>query len=147
MLLGWFDKKPPRKIGFEDVKYAIDHSASFLIINTLPASEQGCLIKHTVDCHSEETILNEMMRKYVTDPRTIIVYGKNAVDPTVEKKYHQLMGLGLFSDVAMYCGGMFEWMLLQDIYGYTEFPTEGREVDILKFRPAKLFGFARIEYC
>ncbi len=146
MLLGWFDKKPPRKIGFEDVKYAIDHMSTFLLINTLPASEQKCLIKHTLDCHTEETILNEMMNKYMIDPMTIIVYGKNAADPTVEKKYHQLVGLG-FSDVAMYCGGMFEWMLLQDIYGSAEFPTTNKELDILKFKPTKIYGIARIEYC
>jgi hypothetical protein len=146
MLLGWFDKKPPRKIGFEDVKYAIDRGGSaFLLINTLPASDQGCLIKNTLDCRAEETTLNEMMNKYMVDPKTIIVYGKNAADLTVEKKYYQLVGLG-FSDVVMYCGGIFEWVLLQDLYGVVEFPTVGRELDILKFRPAKIFGVARIEY-
>jgi len=51
---------------------------------------------------------------------------------------------GNLGDVAMYCGGLFEWMLLQDVYGSVEFPTTGREVDILKFRPTKTFGVARI---
>jgi hypothetical protein len=63
----------------------------------------------------------------------IVVYGKNAGDPNVEKKYQQLVSLG-FSDIYIYSGGMFEWMLLQDIYGAREFPSTSKELDILKFR-------------
>ena len=142
-MLKWFEKKPYRKIGFEDVKYAIDRGGTYLLINTLPASEQSCLIKTTVDFTAEEAALNELINRFTLTTKTIIVYGKNNMDMTVEKKYDQLVGLG-FSDVAMYCGGLFEWMLLQDIYGCVEFPTTGREVDILKFRPTKTFGVARI---
>ena len=142
-MLRWFEKKPYRKIGFEDVKYAIDHGGTYLLINTLPASEQGCLIKTTVDFAAEEATLNELMNRFTLTTKTIIVYGKNAMDASVEKKHDQLVGLG-FSDVVMYCGGLFEWMLLQDVYGSIEFPTNGREVDILKFRPTKTFGVARI---
>ena len=29
---------------------------------------------------------------------------------------------------------MFEWLLLQDIYGYDNFPTTIKELDILKYR-------------
>lgn len=142
-MLRWFEKKPYRKIGFEDVKYAIDHGGNYLLINTLPASEQGCLIKTTLDFTAEEAALNELINRFTLTSKTIVVYGKHTMDMTVEKKYDQLVGLG-FSDVAMYCGGLFEWMLLQDVYGSLEFPTTGREVDILKFRPTKTFGVARI---
>jgi hypothetical protein len=38
----------------------------------------------------------------------------------------------------MYLGGMFEWMLLQDIYGKEDFPTTEEELDILKFKPKKV---------
>jgi len=48
--------------------------------------------------------------------------------------------------VYMYCGGMFEWLLLQDIYGANEFPTTARQMDILKYRPAKTFDVPRIGY-
>jgi len=142
-MLKWFEKKPYRKIGFEDVKYAIDHGGQYLLINTLPASEQGCLIKTTVDFTAEEAALNELINRFTLTTKTIIVYGKNMMDATLEKKYDQLVGLG-FSDVVMYCGGLFEWMLLQDVYGSVEFPTTGRELDILKFRPTKTVGVARI---
>ena len=36
------------------------------------------------------------------------------------KKYRQLVDLG-FSNVYIYTGGLFEWLLLQDIYGSTNF--------------------------
>jgi hypothetical protein len=38
----------------------------------------------------------------------------------------------------MYLGGMFEWMLLQDIYGRDEFPTTSKVLDILKYKPKRL---------
>ena len=35
----------------------------------------------------------------------------------------------------LYIGGLFEWLLLQDIYGDDEFKTTKKELDILKFKP------------
>jgi len=144
-LYTWFQKKPARRIGFEDVKYAIAHHNSFLLINTLPVSEQKCLIKTTLDWNLEEQTLNEMLNQYYTSSRPIIVYGRNSADATVEKKYEQLMQLG-FTEVSMYSGGLFEWMLLQDIYGDAEFPTTSRELDVLKYRPHKTFDVPRLGY-
>lgn len=144
-LYTWFQKKPARRIGFEDVKYAIAHENSFLLINTLPVSEQKCLIKTTLDWNLEEQTLNEMLNQYYTSSRRLIIYGRNSADATVEKKYHQLMQLG-FTDVSMYTGGLFEWMLLQDIYGDAEFPTTSRELDVLKYRPHKTFDVPRLGY-
>jgi hypothetical protein len=31
-------------------------------------------------------------------------------------------------------GGIFEWLLLQDIYGKELFPTTKKEADLLKFK-------------
>jgi hypothetical protein len=64
---------------------------------------------------------------------SIIIYGKNANDESIFKKYEQLITLG-FSTVFVYTGGIFEWLLLQDIYGKEEFPTTSEELDILKYR-------------
>jgi len=44
-----------------------------------------------------------------------------------------LLKLG-FNSVFVYTGGIFEWLLLQDIYGKDEFPTTSEELDILKYR-------------
>jgi len=75
-----------------------------------------------------------MIQSITTPDKKIILYGKNCNDETVTEKMIQLKKLGL-SDVFIYRGGLFEWMLLQDIYGEKEFPTTKREVDILRFKP------------
>ena len=54
------------------------------------------------------------------------------------KKYDQLIGLG-FPNVFIYPGGLFEWLCLQDIYGYDNFPTTIKELDILKFKAKSVF--------
>ena len=33
---------------------------------------------------------------------------------------------------------MFEWLLLQDIYGNDNFPTTSKDLDILKYKPKKI---------
>ena len=62
----------------------------------------------------EVTILNNNISKNKELP--IIVYGENACDDTVDKKCQQLLGLG-FKNIYVYPGGLFEWLILQDIYG------------------------------
>ena len=122
-----------KKINFEDVQNAIKNINQYIIINTLPNTEQECLIKHTLSYEQEEPTINEMLGNYDFNNKKIIVYGKNSNDETAEKKYSQLRTLG-FSEIFLYTGGLFEWMLLQDIYGNTEFPTTKKVLDILKYK-------------
>jgi hypothetical protein len=77
--------------------------------------------------------------------KKIIIYGKNTTDDSAEKKYKQLRGFG-FMDIYLYVGGMFEWMLLQDIYGKDEFPTTTKVLDILRYKSIKTFGKHYLEY-
>lgn len=103
-----------------------------IIINTLPLNEQSCLIKGTVRAEDEERIINAMLERG-GQKQKIIVYGKHYMDETVYKKYDQFIELGF--QVRIYVSGMFEWMLLQEVYGNEHFPTTSRELDILKFKP------------
>ena len=64
----------------------------------------------------------------------IIVYGKNSNDITILHKYEQLVKLG-FTNVHIYTGGIFEWMLLHEIYGKELFKITQYEIDILRYRP------------
>ena len=80
----------------------------------------------------EEKTINDLLINYEMGEKKIIVYGKNACDDGAEKKYRPLVQLG-FSHVFLYSGGLFEWMLLQDIYGEDEFPTTRKVLDILRF--------------
>ena len=126
-------KKINTWIGFEDVKVAIQphNNKKYMLINTLPETEQTCLIQYTVNANNEEMVMNEWMLK--DDAITIIVYGRNAVDKSAEKKCEQLKKLG-FDDVYVYTGGLFEWLLLQNVYGEQEFPTTKPCSDLLHFR-------------
>jgi uncharacterized protein (DUF433 family) len=122
-----------KKINFEDVQNAIKNINQYIIINTLPNTEQDCLIKHTLSYEQEESTINELLANYDFTKKKIIVYGKNSSDETAEKKYSQLRTLG-FSEIYLYTGGLFEWMLLQDIYGNAEFPTTKKVLDLLKYK-------------
>jgi 23S rRNA pseudoU1915 N3-methylase RlmH len=132
------------KINFEDVQYVIKNQEYFLLINTLNETEQHCLILHTVPAKKEIELLNRFIQNNNKKVK-IIIYGKNTNDEKLANKYNQLISLG-FYNVYIYMGGLFEWLLLQDIYGDKEFPTTGREVDILKYKPNKLLNIALLEY-
>jgi len=125
-----------KKINFEDIQYAIQKSNDYIIINTLPISEQDCLIKNTLPYEQEEKNINDLLNNYDLNNKKIIIYGKNANDETADKKYSQLRTLG-FSEIYLYTGGLFEWLLLQDIYGSVEFPTSKKILDILKYKAVR----------
>ena len=128
-----------RKINFEDMQTATKNPETYLIINTLSAKEQQCLIHNTMPIEQEEAIIN----KYIKENKSIkiIIYGKNSHDELVHKNYQQLTTLG-FQNVYAYTGGLFEWLLLQDIYGPESFPTSKKELDLLKFKPAPLLNIS-----
>ena len=127
-----------KKVSFEDVQQIIKDRA-YILINTLPVDEQLCLIKNTVPMDTEENLINQLLQKYEFNQKTIVVYGKNGSDSTADRKYDQLSKLG-FSQVYLYPGGLFEWLLLQDIYGPEEFPTTKKVVDILRYKPERVIG-------
>tara|TARA_Y100000389_G_scaffold66748_1_gene62956 strand:+ start:60 stop:440 length:381 start_codon:yes stop_codon:yes gene_type:complete len=114
---------------FENVKTAIKENK--IIINTLNKDNQNCLIEGTIDIESEVTLINKLIKEN-TDHQ-IIIYGKNNCDQSVLKKYRQLNKLG-FKNVGVYPGGIFEWLLLQEVYGVENFPTNSLELDILKYK-------------
>lgn len=123
-------------IGFEDVKYAISNPRDFIIINTLSVNNQDVLIQGTLECDKEETAINEQLTNYRAPDIPIIIYGSNCSDESALKKEEQLIRLGV-KHVYIYMGGMFEWLLLQDIYGYDEFPTTNKCADLLKYRSTR----------
>jgi hypothetical protein len=122
-------------ISFQDMQHVLKHSESFVLINTLQTTEQTCILPNTVTPDVETDIINELL-KNGKKGTNIVVYGKNCNDISVIKKQEQLKSLG-FTNVYVYIGGMFEWLLLQDIYSETEFQTTNKELDILKFKPER----------
>jgi len=122
------------KIGYEDVLYAINNVQKHLLINTLSNDLQSCLITTTMSIDNETYILNQIIEKQQFNDKTIIVYGTNSTDDSVDKKYKQLLNLG-FTNIYIYNGGLFEWLLMQDIYGQENFSTTSSTLDILKYKP------------
>jgi hypothetical protein len=131
MFGNWFGNNYIKKVNFETLQKAIKDNET-IIINTMPTNEQDCLIKNTMNIHKEEETINTILETYATQRYKIIIYGRNCSDDTAEKKYHQLVKLG-FDKIGIYFGGLFEWLLLQDIYGAGEFPTTSKKLDILKY--------------
>jgi len=131
-----------QKINFEDMQTAYKNPEIYLLMNTLPLSEQLCLISNTLTPQKEETLMN----RYLNSNKNIriISYGRNSNDETIYKKYSQLINLG-FTNVYLYLGGIFEWLLLQDIYGFDDFPTTTRQLDILKYKPNQKLNISYIE--
>ena len=119
------------KIGFETMQEYT--SQKVLIINTLDSSRQDCLIAGTILYQEEEGYVNSLLNG--DKKETIVVYGTNYLDKSVIKKTDQLVELG-FTNIFIYVGGLFEWLLLQDIYGKDNFPTIGEELELLKFKPS-----------
>ncbi len=126
------------EIGFEDILTAIKEQERYIMLNTLSHNEQTVLIKSTIPSKEEETLINQIIDNQQMNNKTIIVYGKNACDKESENKYKKLKNCG-FSNLAIYRGGLFEWLLLQEVYGFSNFPTSSKEIDILKYRPQKTF--------
>lgn len=130
-----------RRIGFDEIKTYITQRtpgpshgySSDLLVSTLPEHLQHCLIFRTLSIQDEIVHINQCLEDQNMNAR-IYIYGLNHKDLTVERKQQQLKQMG-FRHVYIYLGGLFEWLLLQDIYGRTEFPTTAVETDILRFKP------------
>ena len=130
-----------------------------LLITTIPITFVGVscsgdgkrdipLISGTLAPVMEEVYVNELLESLDAVSLSeilVIVYGRNATDKSVVEKAKQMYSLG-FTSVCVYLGGMFEWCLLQDVYGEKEFPMEGcgnggaaGKVEPLMFKAKRLF--------
>ena len=133
-----------QKINFEDVQYVIKNPEAHILINTLNENEQDCLLPNTIGIHKEVDLINNLLKNGNKKVR-IIVYGRNSNDEKIYTKYNQLTSLG-FYNVYIYTGGLFEWLMLQDIYGSNDFPITKKELDILKYKPNKVLNIQLLEY-
>lgn len=139
------------QISFDDIQQLIQKgnelSFPFLLIHTLPENEQECLILHTLTSSEETQKINEILvggseMAMKKQNIKIFIYGRNSNDSSVLTKYKQLLMLG-FPHVFIFSGGLFEWLLLQDIYGEDMFPTTGEPcLDFLKYKPKSLLKFS-----
>lgn len=143
-MLSFFNKNTNIEyVNFQDIQKAINDNR-YIIINTLDANKQQCLICKTLSILQETSIINSLIDNYKYD-RDIIVYGMNCCDKTVDTKIEQLKRMG-FRRLYIYRGGMFEWLCLQDIYGSENFSTTTETLDILNYKPSQALKIERLEY-
>jgi hypothetical protein len=116
---------------FKEIQKKIKVSDAILI-STLPDNEQSYLIYGTIQANKETEYINNLIKK--NKSQEIIIYGRNYSDMSVVHKYNVLKKLGL-NNVYIYFGGIFEWALLQDIYGTNNFLTIGSLSDPIIFSP------------
>lgn len=133
-----------QKINFEDIQFVLKNKESFILINTLLEAEQECLISGTISINKEIELINHCIKNGKKHIK-LIIYGKNSNDEKIYEKYNQLSSLG-FYNIYIYPGGLFEWLLLQDVYGSADFPTTKKELNILKFKPNKVLNIPLLEY-
>lgn len=128
------------RLNYEDIKWIINNANNtnntntYILINTLPPSNQSCVILTTIPYDQEEQVINNIISTNINT--NIVVYGKNCNDQSVYDKCKQLSTLGC-CNISVYVGGMFEWLLMQDIYGTSEFQTNTIELDIIKYTSAR----------
>ena len=128
-------------INFEDIQESIIKNK--IMINTLNKDKQMCLIKNTLSADDEVIVINKLISEGTYDV-TIIIYGENSCDNNIYDKYKQLLGLG-FANIYIYIGGLFEWLLLQDIYGDDLFPTTCNINDHLAYKGNKKINLKLLE--
>lgn len=102
-----------------------------VLINTIPITRQDCLIKGTLKAINEVDYMNKLLK--VNKNKEIIIYGIHHTDLSVIAKYNQLKKLG-FKKVHIYFGGMYEWLLLQDVFGSINFQTDGIIQNIVDYK-------------
>jgi len=89
-----------------------------LLITTLPFD--GLCIQGTVDSiEKEEQLINNALESGKTGEMILFIYGKKA---------QQFIDLG-FRNVYVYLGGIFEWVLLADLYGIEDFSVTGGNIN------------------
>jgi hypothetical protein len=107
-----------------------------LLIHTM--EDESILIDRTITIEKETAKINSLLADHNYDIH-IIIYGKNVDDYEIlVQKRAQLLKLG-FRNVWFYPGGLFEWILLRDVYGTRQFPTTADAKDLIKYRPKSAF--------
>jgi len=122
-------------VNYEKIQQA--KSKNDVLIHIMEDDQKLMMILGSLTANTETTKVNDMISRneYETN---IMIYGRNDHDyDKLIAKHKQLKSLG-FKHVYIYLGGMFEWLLLQDVYGVKEFPTTivpGVKPDPILFMP------------
>ena len=128
-----------KKANFDDVIIISKESAknAHILIHVMDKENEELLIKGTLTINEEIEKVNSLLSLRKMDV-IIVIYGKNTDDVSkVISRYRQLRDMG-FTNVYVYLGGLFEWLLLQEIYGNEEIKTNVVcKKNILDYKPSR----------
>lgn len=114
-----------RRCNFETVNMA-RHDGVIISAGPLVSYIEG-----TVDGDKANQVLDKCLRE---DPSKLVVfYGLNSTDSAPLHRWNNATQLGL-ENAHVYCGGMFEWLILGELYGNDMFPVTSIQDDLLKFK-------------
>ena len=116
---------------YHQLQDRIKNDENVVLINTLPLTRQDCLIRGTLKAFIEVEYMNKLLK--TNKNKEIIIYGIHHTDLSVITKYNQLKKLG-FKNVHIYFGGMYEWLLLQEVFDATNFQTDGFIKNIVDYK-------------
>lgn len=116
-------------MGNTNIKYigfdTIQNINSTSLIITVMDNSINCFIPNTILPKEEEVIINNIIDNKKQNNYTIILYGKNCKDmDAIKKKILQFKEFG-FLNIYVYAGGLFEWLLLREVFGEMQFPITG----------------------
>lgn len=135
------------KVNFEDIQYFINNKRynqyNIILLHSLESSNEKLLIKNSIPANQEEELINSIIENtnstYKMENTYIFIYGKNNDDNKPYTKYDKLIQHGFSREnIFIYSGGLFEWLLLQDIYTFELFPTNIRVDDFLGYKQDSL---------
>lgn len=131
-----------KKVNFDDIINISKDSKELtknnnILIHVMEKEDQELLIKNTLLIDEEIERINSILSFRKMDV-TIVIYGKNTDDISkVIGKYRKLCDMGFFN-VYVFLGGLFEWLLLQEIYGNDEIKTNiVCKKNILDYKPSR----------
>lgn len=105
--------------------YITDNSAKVILLASPLVDAKMWRIDGTLTPEMEEREINRMIQNYSSSGKApeekIVYYGLNSVDRSPDEQAAKLARHGI--EASVYRGGMFEWLLLREIFGADNYPV------------------------
>ncbi len=105
--------------------YITDNNAKVILLATPQVDAKMWCIDGTLTPEMEEREINRIIQKYSSSGKApeekIVYYGLNSVDRSPDEQTAKLASHGI--EASVYRGGMFEWLLLREVFGADNYPV------------------------
>jgi len=105
--------------------YITDNSAKVILLASPLVDAKMWRIDGTLTPETEEREINRIIQNYSSCGKTpeekFVYYGLNSVDKSPDEQAANLATHGI--EASVYRGGMFEWLLLREVFGADNYPV------------------------